>query len=135
MSFTFGGRMSAIAFATVVAETANGVVLAVLLHRRIGSPGWAALGRSIARSFAAALAMAAAALAAGAGAGRALAAAGAAPKAAQWGALAASLAVAAAVYPAVAAALRCPELRELADAVRRRRDARGEAPAGAGTDA
>lgn len=48
-----------LALATVMAETVNGAVLGLLLHRRLGSPGWRVIGGSAWRCLVAAVLMAA----------------------------------------------------------------------------
>lgn len=50
-------KHAGLAASTVVAEACNGLVLAWLVHRRIGAPGWASLLASTGRSLAAALIM------------------------------------------------------------------------------
>ena len=50
-------KHAGLALATVIGETVNGVVLAWLLHRRLGSPDWRAIGLSAIRCGLAAAAM------------------------------------------------------------------------------
>jgi putative peptidoglycan lipid II flippase len=45
-------KHAGLAAATVTAETFYGIVLAVLIHRRIGSPGWGVIAQSAARALA-----------------------------------------------------------------------------------
>jgi len=121
-------KHAGIAFATVVAETVNGVALARILHRRLGSPGWGAIAASVARFGVASLALAAAAIAAEGRLIGVFAAAGAAPKIAQVSALLAGVLAGAAAYVLAARLLRCPELRELGEAIARRRSPGPAAP-------
>ncbi|MCO6400557.1 MAG: murein biosynthesis integral membrane protein MurJ [Verrucomicrobia bacterium] len=51
-------KHAGLAFATVISEAMNGLTLAVLLHRRLGSPGWASVIRAAARALACAAVMA-----------------------------------------------------------------------------
>lgn len=113
-------KHAGIAFATVVAETVNGLWLAARLHRRLGSPGWRGIARSVARTGACALAMGAAAVALEAALGWRLAAAGLGAKPAQIGAAAVAIGGAVAVYVALSWALRSPEWADLLSALRRR---------------
>ncbi|MDZ4198186.1 MAG: murein biosynthesis integral membrane protein MurJ [Kiritimatiellia bacterium] len=109
-------KHAGIAFATVVAETLNGIALAWVLHRRIGSPGWAAIGRGLARISFCAAGMgvitwwACSLLTAGLPEGR------------LYGALAVlgSIFAGLLAYGAAAALLRVPEARDLLQAFRRR---------------
>ncbi len=57
-----GFKHAGLAFATVLSSAANALCLAVILHRRIGSPRWTAVWATFLRSLAAALVMAAAAV-------------------------------------------------------------------------
>lgn len=50
-------KHAGLALATVLGETLNGVILAYLLHRRLGSPGWREMGWSAARCLLAAVVM------------------------------------------------------------------------------
>lgn len=120
-------KHAGIAFATVVSETINGVWLATLLHRRLGSPGWREIGLSLLRTTAAALLMAVAAAAGQAWLLKQLTAAGWSVKPAQWAAVTAAIAFGIAVFLAAVRAMRSPELADIADAIRRRR-ARSEPP-------
>ncbi len=51
-------KHAGLALATVLGETVNGLVLAWLLHRRLGSPAWRGIGASAVRCLLASLAMA-----------------------------------------------------------------------------
>ncbi len=51
-------KHAGLAFATVISETMNGLTLAVLLQRRLGSPGWASVIRAAARALVCAAVMA-----------------------------------------------------------------------------
>lgn len=109
-------KHAGIAFATVVAETINGLWMAVIVHRRLGNPGWRAIGASVGRIALAAAGMAAAAMGTqaalarpGGGLGVRILALG--------GALAAGVAV----YTALTWTLKSPEWTDLRAALRRRR--------------
>ncbi len=113
-------RHAGIAFATVLAGTAQVLALGVLLHRRVGSPGWRAIGAGAARAAAAAAVMAFAARWVVSAAALRLAAAGRTGTPARAAAVAAAMAAGLLVYAAAAALLRSPELRELGRALARR---------------
>jgi len=114
-------KHAGIALATVLAETANGVVLARLLHRRLGSPGWGGIARSAARTLLGALLMGSAARACCAGLTEVLRRAGAADKLAQLAALVAAIGVGLLVYVLYAHFTRAPEWDALRAALRRRK--------------
>ena len=112
-------KHAGLALATVLASLFNAAVLAALLHRRYGSPGWGRVASSALRSAAAAAVMAVAAT----GAHPAIYAFGLRHlpvKAAQILAVALTILLAGAVYFALAALLRSPELHEVTAALRRR---------------
>lgn len=114
-------KHAGIAFATVVSETVNGVWLALLLHRRLGSPGWREIARSLLRIAAAAALMAAAAAASQAWLLDRWTAAGWTAKPAQWTAVIAAIGIGGVVYLAAARGLGSPELGDIVAAFRRRR--------------
>lgn len=110
-----------LALATVLAEGFYAVALALILHRRVGSPGWREIMNSIALSAACSAMMALAALAAHSllllhpvflPLGN---------KMMQVMNVLAAIAVGMGVYFAAAAALKSPELKYVAEALRRRR--------------
>jgi putative peptidoglycan lipid II flippase len=109
-------KHAGIALATVIAETLNGLAMAVALHVRIGSPGWRAIGRSAGVTLACSAPMAWAAW----GAHRFVAGLGPAGKAGQVTAVLAGLAAGVVSYLALAWLARAPEARDLADALRRK---------------
>ncbi len=113
-------KHAGIAFATVVSETVNGVWMAALLHRRLGSPGWLSIARSVGRSSVCAATMAAIAFLAQRGAAAGLLAAGWAEKRALTVSVVGAIALAAVAHLAAARLLRSPELREIAAAFRQR---------------
>lgn len=116
MTWPQGYRHAGLAFASVLASLANSAVLAVLLHRRIGSPGWARIARSAGGALAAAALMAVTVWWLH---GRLASGALAAGKPAQLVAVGGSMASGVAVY-VVAVLLACrADVREIMRAVRR----------------
>ncbi|MBN1558497.1 MAG: polysaccharide biosynthesis C-terminal domain-containing protein, partial [Lentisphaerae bacterium] len=112
-------RHAGLAAATVLAGCVNAAALGLLLHRRIGSPGWGAIAAGAGRALAAAAVMGAAAAAVHRGL-----AAWTAAWPAPWGRMTAvcgAIATGAALYAALAARLCRPEMRELRAALKRRR--------------
>lgn len=113
-------KHAGLALATVLASLFNATVLAIIFHRRYGSPGWKAVAVSAARSAVAAGVMAMAALAVHPAA-RAWAAGHLPAKAAQVASVLVTVGLAAIVYFILAALLRSPELRDVTGALRKRR--------------
>jgi putative peptidoglycan lipid II flippase len=113
-------KHAGIAFATVVSETFNGIWLSTLLHRRLGSPGWREISRSVLRSFACAVLMAGAAMGLQALLLSHLLAAHLPAKPAQIAAVLGAILGGGFVYLATARVLRSPELADLSAALRRR---------------
>lgn len=110
-----------LALATVIAEAVNGLVLAYLMHRRLGSVMWRNIGASAARCLAASAIMAlAAAWMYGFASGR-LSVIGLAGKAAQIGAVLTAIAVAMGVYLLATLILRSPEIHSVGRALLRKR--------------
>ncbi len=114
-------KHAGLAASTVIAEAFNGIALAVMVHRRIGSPDWARLLRSAARSLIAALTMGLAIwlmlpyfsrFAAGLPIGE---------KPAQIIAVFAAILLGMVLYLVAATLLRCPESGEALSAIRRRK--------------
>ncbi len=116
-------RHAGIALATVLSTACQVVILAVLVQRRIGSPGWPALARSAGSAAAATALMVAAALGLFRVLARAGWAGGCAGLAGQVLPLGLAMAAAVLVYAGAAALFRCPELAEFAAALRSRRRA------------
>ncbi len=113
-------KHAGLALATVLAETVNGIVLAVLLYGRLGSPNWRSIGWSAGRCLAAAAVMGAATwflhsyilsyfmgLEVG-------------DKPAQIAAVLVSISGAVALYVGLTFAMRSPELGDVVRALRRR---------------
>jgi putative peptidoglycan lipid II flippase len=113
-------KHAGLAFATVLSEAANGLTLGVLLHRRLGSPGWMSVLAAAGRSLLAAGAMAVALLGVLPHAERGLAALGWAAKAVEVGSVLGCIGVGMLVYFAFALLLRAPEVGFVRDALRRR---------------
>jgi putative peptidoglycan lipid II flippase len=112
-------KHAGLALGTVLASLFNATVLAWLLHRRYGSPGWRRVAVSAARSGAATVVMAIVAATAHPRI-QATVAAHVPSKAAQVAGLLTTIGVAVLTYFAMAALLRSPELREVAAALRGR---------------
>ncbi len=114
-----------IALATVISSAVNVLLLGWLIHERMGSAGWRAIGASAARLFAASVIMAAAAWGVNEAVANLPGICGLPVFWARLAALAAAMAAALPVYLGAAALLRCPELREFSGAFRRRLAAGG----------
>ncbi|MDD5483475.1 MAG: murein biosynthesis integral membrane protein MurJ [Kiritimatiellae bacterium] len=113
-------RHAGIALATVIVSTIQAGALAVLIHRRFGSPGWNGIFNSALKIFAAAAVTAVfAALVMRAGEGF-LVSQGMGVQPARLLALTAAIGLAVAVYGLAAVFLRCPELNEFRNALRRK---------------
>ncbi len=114
-------KHAGLALATVLAEAVNGVVLAWLLHRRLGAPGWGAVAASVLRCLGASLVMAVCAVYAQRHILNALLGMEAVPeKAAQIVAVLAAIVVGMGVYVAATVLMRSPEIRAILQAVRKR---------------
>ena len=114
-------KHAGLACATVLAAAANSAMLAAVLHRRYGSPGWRSIGAGALRVLAAAAVMGAVAVLlqrglAGWGAGGGLPV-----KLRQVAAVAGAVGGAAGAYLLLARLLGCPELEDLRQVLRRRR--------------
>lgn len=121
-------KHAGLALATVISEGFNGLTLGFLLHRRLGSPGWRQILTSAAKSLAAAAVMGLGAAAIHAMLFRAGEALGLMAKLNQIQAVFLSIAGALAIYLLVARLLRCGELNDVLDALRRRRSRTQEQP-------
>ncbi len=115
-------KHAGIAFATVIAETLNGIILGAMIHRRIGSPGWSTVAASVGRILGYAGVMALAARQVWHLASAALLRAGWMPKAAVIGGVTLAIATGMVVYLLLALATRAPELAEIRAALRRRKN-------------
>jgi len=116
-------KHAGLAASTVIAEAFNGLTLAWYVHRRIGSPGWVNLLTGAGRSLAAAGAMAGALVLVFPRLLTTAAAVLPTMKLAQVVAVLAAIAIGMAVYVLAALILRCPEIGEAMQAIRRRRKA------------
>lgn len=115
-------RHAGLAFATVISEGVNGLLLGFLLHRRLGSPGWAGIFRGVARALLSAGVMAGLLVVARPGLERTLLQAGAPDKVVQLGGVMGAIALGILAYFATAAFLRAPELGFVREALQRRRN-------------
>lgn len=121
-------KHAGLAFATVLSEGFNGLTLAVLLHRRLGSPGWGSVVRAAVRALGCAALMAMALVVA-----RPLLARGAVQldcpgKVVELISVLGAMAIGMALYFAAARLTHAPELGFALDALRRRRAPRQVAP-------
>jgi putative peptidoglycan lipid II flippase len=124
-------KAAGLALATVISEGFNGITLGYLLTRRIGSPGWAEIFRSVGRVVIAALIMGLCAAACQAALSHVCAAAGLAPKLNQVVSVLLSIAIGMIVYVLVALVLRCPEIGFVREALGQpRRNGNGTSVAG-----
>jgi putative peptidoglycan lipid II flippase len=114
-------KHAGLALATVISEGFNGLTLGWVLTRRIGSPGWPKILRSVARILLAAAAMGFAVIAIHRALSGALAARDLAPKVTQSISVLSSIGLGGLVYLACASLLRCPELRDVWQAIAQRR--------------
>lgn len=124
-------KHAGLAFATVLSEAMNGITLAVLLHRRLGSPGWPSVFAAAGRALGGSAVMALALVSVHGPLSRALSATALHGKLAEIGGVLAAIAIGIAVYFATARIIGAPELGFAVDAIRRRRSAmpvREEAP-------
>ncbi len=110
-------KHAGLALATVISEGVNGFVLGCFIHRRMGSPGWREMLNSAARILAAAVIMGLCAYVIQ----RALFAFGhrfdVAEKIVQVGSVLGSILIAMGIYLLLALLFRCPELREVREAI------------------
>ena len=125
-------RHAGLAFATVISEGVNGLMLGFLLHRRLGSPGWAGIFRGTARALIASAVMAVILLLAYPALERTLHQAGAPAKLVQMGSVLVAIALGILAYFASAALLRAPELGFVREALQRRRQVQIKTPPSAG---
>ena len=125
-------RHAGLAFATVISEGVNGLMLGFLLHRRLGSPGWAGIFRGTARALFASAVMAVILLLAYPALERTLHQAGAPAKLVQMGSVLVAIALGILAYFASAALLRAPELGFVREALQRRRQVQIKTPPSAG---
>lgn len=109
-----------LALATVLAEAVNGGILAVLLHRRLGSLGWRSVGATAVRCLLASCIMAVAAHFTYRFAVQLVLDAGLAQKPGQIVAVLGAIAVAVAVYAVATWGLRSPEIHSILSAIRQR---------------
>lgn len=123
-------KHAGLAFATVLSEAFNGITLAFLLHRRLGSPGWAQVLVTAGRGLVTAGVMAGAIALVLHRIEAALAGAGWTAKLVQVGSVLGAILVGIVVYFATAALLRAPELGFVGEALRKRRDRAQLAPDG-----
>lgn len=113
-------KHAGLALATVLAESFYAITLAVLLHRRIGSPGWKQIGASVARCSAAALVMGYAVVIACPFFTEVFQTTGMSAKLVQITAVLFSVILGMLLYLISAGLLRSPELKDIRQALRRR---------------
>jgi putative peptidoglycan lipid II flippase len=113
-------KHAGLAFATVLAAGFNAAVLAGILHRRYGNPGWREIAGSAVRSLAAAALMGLAAVSAHAGLLRFLSAGPGSEKWVQVGSVMGAIGAGAIAYFLLAALFRAPELKEIRGSLKRR---------------
>jgi peptidoglycan biosynthesis protein MviN/MurJ (putative lipid II flippase) len=109
-----------LALATVLGEGASGVILAMLLHRRLGSAGWKEIAKCALRCLGASAVMACAAIWVCHAALTWGGATGAPDKVVQIGAVSAAIGVAMVVYLAATLWMGAPEIHDVVRALRRR---------------
>ena len=115
-------KHAGLAFATVIAELVNGVILGWYVHRRMGSPGWKTMLQSAARALGAAVLMAVTIyLLYPVVQGAAMAWIGV-PKLAQIASVMTLLIVGMGVFTLAAWMFRCPEIEDILNAMKRRRE-------------
>lgn len=110
-------KHAGLALATVISEGVNGVTLGYFIHRRMGSPGWHRILQSAARILLAAALMGVCAYFCHRYLADLTLRLGLAAKPAQIAAVFGSIAVAMGCYAAFALLLRCPEWRDVREAV------------------
>ena len=113
-------KAASLALAAVISEGFNGITLGWRLHGVLGSPGWSQILASAARSVARSVAMAGVVVVTHAGIERALAGSSVPAKLVQFASVPGSIAVGVVFYFAVAAAMKCPEVEFVKDALRKR---------------
>lgn len=113
-------KHAGLALATVLSEGFNGAMLGWLLTRRLGSPGWRSLATSAARALLAAFVMAIAVYFTRSLLFRAGDSLHLLPKVNQIASVLLSIGVGGLVYLAAATILRCPEIGDVLDALRKR---------------
>jgi putative peptidoglycan lipid II flippase len=121
-------KAASLALAMVISEGFNGLTLGYFLHRRLGSPGWGQIVLSAGRAALAAVVMGFCAAACCTALFQWGTSIGWAPKLNQLVSVAISIGLGMLVYLICAVLLRCPELRDVLQALKRRR-ATASAPA------
>lgn len=120
-TWPYAWKHGGLAFATVLSSAFNALVLAYLVHQRIGSPGWGVILRRLLRCAAVSALMAAAAILVEGQARTVLLALGWPTKASLVCSVGAGVAAGAVLYLAVSAAVGAPEVKDLLRLARRRR--------------
>jgi len=120
-----GWKHVGIAGSTVFTSAVNGLTLAVILHKRLGTPRPAMLTGPLVRAIAAAVVMSLAALCVHTATLRAVLATGCPTKAAQIFAISVAIALACAIYGTLMMLLNRNELREMLGELRQRRTQKG----------
>jgi putative peptidoglycan lipid II flippase len=115
-------KHAGLALATVISEGFNGITLGFLIHRRLGSPGWRQILTSAAKSLAAAIGMGISAVAVHAMLFKIGAGLGLVTKLNQIQSVLLSILCALVVYIVLALLFRCTELKDVMEALRKRRN-------------
>ena len=115
-------KHAGLALATVISEGFNGITLGFFLHRRLGSPGWRQIIASAAKSLAAAIGMGLSATAVHAMLFRLGESLGVVAKLNQVQSVLLSILCALVIYLVLALWFRCPELKDVWEALRKRRN-------------
>lgn len=116
-------KHAGLAFATVISEAMNGLTLAVLLHRRLGSPGWPAILRAAGRAVACSAIMAGVLLIVRPLLANVLTHASLPGKVVEIGSVLGSIGIGIVAYFGCALLFRAPELGFAVDAIKKRRPA------------
>jgi len=114
-------KHAGLALATVISEGFNGITLGFLIHRRLGSPGWSRIIASAAKSLAAAIGMGVSAVAVHAMLFRFGRSLGLVTKLNEVQSVLLSILCALVVYIGLALWFRCPELKDVWEALHKRR--------------
>lgn len=128
LTWPLAWKHAGIAAATVVSEFINGVWMSLVVHRRLGTIGWGRIGVSVLRTSIAAAGMAASAWFVTHAAARALAGAGSHLFLTRLASVIAGIGVGIVVYILLSRILRSPELNEMIEAARHRRERPRAAP-------
>jgi putative peptidoglycan lipid II flippase len=127
MTWPLDYKHAGLALATVISEGVNGVALGFLLHRRLGTPGWASILATAGRGLLGAAAMGAALALVLPRFVSLLASTGSPGKLVEVGSVLGAIVIGMGVYFLSALALRAPEIGFVREALRRRRTVKVDA--------